>query len=209
MLSYLQNPPALGKYEGLKALLLRTFRLSRCDCTAHLLHMDGLGDRKPSALMSEMFTLKDGHQRCLLFEQAFLDQMPDDICLLLAGPDFADPLQLAEWADELWLAKQQDGGSISWMSAPSHKQPRRDAQPSAAIAAPQPPAGDRGKCQWCNYHQRRGAEARRCRIPCLFPGNASADRQWRLLPWDSHRTLLQRTYEGPFPVLRPDVVTFL
>lgn len=44
LLPNLQNPPAFGKYEG----------LSRRDHAARLLHMVGLGDRKPSALMSEI-----------------------------------------------------------------------------------------------------------------------------------------------------------
>lgn len=136
----LQILPAIDKYEGLKALLLCTFGLSRRNCATHILHMDGLGDQKPSALMSEMLALMDGR---LLFEQAFLEQMPDDIRLLLAGSDFAEPLQLAERADGQWLAKQQDSG-YNWVSTSSHQQPRRDMQPSAAIAAPQPPAGDHG-----------------------------------------------------------------
>ncbi|XP_055507869.1 uncharacterized protein LOC129707104 [Leucoraja erinacea] len=76
--------------------------------------------------------------------------MPDDIRLLLAGSDFAEPLQLAERADGQWLAKQQDGG-YNWVSTSSHQQPRRDVQPSAAIAAPQPPAGDHGTCTGLCY----------------------------------------------------------
>ena len=51
---------------------------------AKLLHMDGLGDRKPSMLMNNMLALMDGHKPCLLFEQVFLEQMLEDIRLLLA-----------------------------------------------------------------------------------------------------------------------------
>ena len=70
--------------------------------------MDGLGDRKPSVLMNEMLALLDGHQPCLLFEQLFLEQMPDDICLIITDDDFTNPQQLAARADVLWQAKQQD-----------------------------------------------------------------------------------------------------
>lgn len=45
---------------------------------------------------------KHSNQPCLLFNHAFLEQMPDDIRLLLMGEDVADPLQLVELADELW-----------------------------------------------------------------------------------------------------------
>lgn len=38
-----------------------------------------------------MFTLMDGHWPCLLFEYAFLQQLPDDIRLLLSGASFDDP----------------------------------------------------------------------------------------------------------------------
>lgn len=57
--------------------------------------MDGLGDRKPSMLMNEMLALMDGHKRCLLIEQLFIEQMPDDIHLIFADEIFTDPRQLA------------------------------------------------------------------------------------------------------------------
>ncbi|KAK4325415.1 hypothetical protein Pmani_004010 [Petrolisthes manimaculis] len=92
--------------------------------------MDGLGDRKPSELINEMLALMEGHKSCLLFEQIFLEQMPEDIRLLLAQDTFTDPRGLAARADELWD-------------------------------------------KWCYYHQRLGSDARRCRPPCMHPGNAS------------------------------------
>lgn len=90
LIDYLRQSPTDGKCEGLKMLLLRTFGLSRRDRAARLLHMDGLGDRKPSLLMNEMHALMDGHKTCLLFKQVFLEQMPDDIRLLLADADFTN-----------------------------------------------------------------------------------------------------------------------
>ena len=75
--------------------------------------MDGLGDHKPSLLMNDMLILMDGHKPCLLFDQVFLGQMPEDICLVLANEDFSDPRRLAAHADILWQAKQQEGAAIS------------------------------------------------------------------------------------------------
>lgn len=108
-----------------------------------------------------MLALIDGHHTCLFFEQAFLEQMLDDIRLMLAGIDCTDPMRLAERANELWLAKQQDGDAISRVSAPTHQQPWRDsaAPPTSSTAEQQPRTGDQGKRRWCFYHPHCGVEA--------------------------------------------------
>ena len=85
--------------------------------TEKLLHMDSLGDCKPSLLMNETLALMDGHKLCLLFEQAFLEQMPDDIRIILADDDFKDPQQLAARVDVLWHAKQQVEATINNVAA--------------------------------------------------------------------------------------------
>lgn len=61
LVPYLREPSAANKCEGLKALLLRTFGLSCLEGVARILHMGGLGDRKPSILMREMLMLMNGH----------------------------------------------------------------------------------------------------------------------------------------------------
>ncbi|XP_055496208.1 uncharacterized protein LOC129700058 [Leucoraja erinacea] len=45
---FLADPPATDKYLGLKELLLQIYGLSRMERAARLLHMEGLGDRRPS-----------------------------------------------------------------------------------------------------------------------------------------------------------------
>ena len=52
IVDYLCAPPATGKYEGIKTLLNKTYGLNRRDRAVKLLHMDGLGDRKPFMLMN-------------------------------------------------------------------------------------------------------------------------------------------------------------
>ena len=61
--------------------------------------MNGLGDKKPSELMDEMLVLADNHQNCPLFEQIFLEQLPEDIRLQLANDDFTDTRKIALKAD--------------------------------------------------------------------------------------------------------------
>ena len=76
LLDILETPPTEEPYTAIKQRLLDTFWLSRRDRAAKLLHMDSLGDRKPSVLMDEMLGLLDGHQPCLLFEQLYLERLP-------------------------------------------------------------------------------------------------------------------------------------
>lgn len=176
IIDYLRQPPAENKYEGIKTLLKDTFGLSRRDRAAKLLHMDGLGDRKPSTLMNEMLALMDGHKTCLLFEQIFLEQMPEDIRLLLADDDFAKPRQLAARADVLWQAKQQGGATINRL-ATVPRRVIRGAPASTDGVVVTPATNGANKDKWCYYHQKWGSGARQCRPPCTHPGNASAGRQ--------------------------------
>lgn len=169
IIDFLRQPPTEDRYTKLKALLIRTFGLSRRERAARLLHMDGLGDRTPSELMNDMLALMDGHKPCLLFEQLFLEQMPEDIRLLLASEDFSDPRRVAAKADILWQSKQCGAASIGLATI---------ARPKAQAPQPKPsrPTGEKDESseQWCFYHQRWGSGARRCRPPCAFPGNAGA-----------------------------------
>lgn len=172
IIDFLRHPPADKKYEGIKKLLTDTFGLSRRARAAKLLHMDGLGDRKPSDLMNEMLALLDGHKPCLLFEQLFLEQMPDDIRLIIADDDFSDPRKLAARADVLWQAKQQDDTTIN--NPVLQRVSRASAHSDSATGTP---SVNTNRNKWCYYHQRWGSDARRCRPPCVHPGNALAGRR--------------------------------
>ncbi|XP_059839225.1 E3 ubiquitin-protein ligase RNF185 isoform X1 [Hypanus sabinus] len=163
---FIQSPPEDGKYTAFKALLIRTFGLSRRERAARLLHLDGLGDRPPSALMNEMLALAEGHKPCLMFEQAFLERLPEDIHLLLSDVDFSDPRKVAAQADVLWKAKKESRASVAQITKPHAQQQTR---PGSA-AEPTKPRGRSAEAneQWCFYHQRWGTEARRCSPPCNF-----------------------------------------
>ena len=91
--------------------LLKTFGLSSWIRATKLLNMDDLGDHTPSAIMNKMLSLLDGHQQCMLFQQLFLNHMPDPIRLQLADENLTDPRKVAEQADQLWLSMKQNGSS--------------------------------------------------------------------------------------------------
>lgn len=180
LLPYIRDPPMIAKYERLKALLLHTFCLSRRDRAAKILHMNSIGDLRPSTIMAKMLALTDGHCPCLLFERAFLEQMPDEVSLMLARADFSDSQHLTERADELWTHRWRDVCAFTRSTATEERvQPRRHRdeeqdQPIAEEAAQLPEVYSRRR--WYYYHLRYGLETRRCRSPCSFQGNASADR---------------------------------
>jgi len=104
LLDLLSHPPIEDKYEAIKSRLLKTFGLTCRVRVNKFLHMDDLGDRLLTALMDTMLALLEGHQPCLLFEQLFLNRIPDSIRLQLAEADFSNPCKVAEHADTLWLS---------------------------------------------------------------------------------------------------------
>ena len=159
MLDVMSKPPVDNKYCNLKEKLLATYGLTGHHKAYRMLHLQGLGDQKPSELMDYMLSLLDGHKPCLLAEQIFLEQLPEDIRVLLAVDDFTDPRALALHADTLWLAKQQ----LASHAVHRVKIARKDSNTSQQ--------------NYCYYHTRFGQNARKCHSPCKYPGNAQAGRQ--------------------------------
>lgn len=161
MLDVISHPPEQQKYEDLKQKLLSTFSLSRRDRASKLLHFRTVGDCRPSEVMDEMLSLLDGHKPCLLAEQIFLEQLPEDIRMQIAEDDFKDPRAVARRADILWAAKQQSPMLTVNKIATSRKdQKPKETQPG-----------------WCYYHNKFGDKARKCQSPCTYSGNALAGRQ--------------------------------
>ena len=182
LVDLLTAPPEADKYKAIKTRLTETFGLSPREKASKLLHMDGLGDRKPSALMDEMLALAGEHKSCLIFEQIFLEQMPDDIRMILCEQEFENPRQLAAQADKLWLSGRREASISAAASA-------REDNAGAAVCAARPAknvqspeklqerkTGSMGN-GWCYFHRRWGNNARRCRAPCSHPGNGLAGRQ--------------------------------
>ena len=153
----------------MKERLIATFGLGRRERASRLLRMRGLGDRKPSQLMDEMLALLDGHTPCFLFEQIFLEQLPEDVRLSLANADFSDLRAVALLADTLWLARNQGDSAHNTVSPVSTFPKRRHKLSNKPVASTD--AKD-----LCFYHARYGVKAHRCVAPCAFSGNAPADR---------------------------------
>jgi hypothetical protein len=112
LLDLINNPPRADKYGELKDRLVSTFSPSKRECASRLLHMRPLGDSKPSALMDEMLALLGDHPPCFLFEQLFLERLPEDIRAQLVDATIDDHRELAKRADALWAVRDM-GASVS------------------------------------------------------------------------------------------------
>ena len=167
LLDLISQPPADNKYRTLKDRLISTFGLSKYERASRLLHFRPLGDSKPSALMDEMLALLGDHPPCLLFEQLFLERLPEDIRIQLVDSKMDDHRQLAKRADALWSSRNMESNT----NAVQRRPPARQQQTKSK--APVPSSDNR----LCYYHRTFGEAARQCRQPCTWSGNEKAGRQ--------------------------------
>ena len=85
---------------------METFNLIEPEWASLLLHFWPLGDTKPSSLMDEMLALLGDHPPCFLFQQLFLEHLPEDMHTQLIDTNIGDCRQLAQRADRIWAARQ-------------------------------------------------------------------------------------------------------
>ena len=166
LLDLINNPPAHDKYKALKDRLIDTFGLNQRERASRLLHFRPLGDSKPSALMDEMLALLGDHPPCLLFEQLFLERLPEDIRIQLVDSKIADHRQLAKHADALWSSREMGPDTNAVLRRQSAKQKQ---------STPKKPTSS--DSHLCYYHYTFGEAAQQCRPPCTWPGNGKAGRQ--------------------------------
>ena len=146
-------PPAENQYNTIKARLLKEFTLSPAERASQLLSMPGLGDQRPSQLLSQMLALLPANKQAepgILFKELFLCQLPADF-----RPHLADKYNL----DVRALAKEAD-----------HFFSITGSRVSAVRAAPPSTTSTRGR--HCFYHTKYGDQAKKCQSPCSYrPGN--------------------------------------
>ena len=156
LLDLISQLPTDDKYVTLKDRLISTFGLSRRERASRLLHFRPLGDSKPSTLMDEMLGLLGDHPpSCLLFEQLFLERLPEDIRIQLVDSKIEDYRELARRADALWSSRDME-------SVHAIKHGPSAGQKETKSKAPSPSPDN----HLCYYHCRFGKAARQCRQPC-------------------------------------------
>ena len=167
LLDLISRPPVDNKYKTLKDRLISTFGLSKHERASRLLHFRPLGDSKPSTLMDEMLALLGDHLPCLLFEQLFLERLPEDIRIQLVDSKIDDYRQLAKRADALWSSRDMEYSTNAVQRRPPAG--RKQTKPKAPVLSPDN--------RLCYYHRTFGEAARQCRQPCTWSGNEEAGRQ--------------------------------
>lgn len=181
-MALLEAPPAVGKYDALKALLLRLFELSELEKADRLLSLNGLGDSKPSDLMERMLAVLGSADPSFLFAHIFLRQLPAPVRTALASSRLAaskDYRELAAEADKVFLANRQFVHALLPEVGASAPLPSSEGGMGTAAAVTGRRQRDDGLCY---YHARFGSKAKQCRQPCSFgrQGNARASTQWQL-----------------------------
>ena len=114
--------------------------------------------------MDEMLALLGDHHPCLLFQQLFLERLPNDIRIQLADAKFDDVRQLARRADALWAARDMRTSA----NAIQRRQPLKERPETRSNTT---------VSKFCYYHSTFGDSARQCQEPCAWQGNEQAGLQ--------------------------------
>ena len=160
-MAILRNPPTEGRYEALKQHLLREFSLSKTERAAKLLDLPGIGDMKPSQLLSKMNDLippgEEATSSTFLFRELFLRQLPVDVRAHLMDKADLSLDRLALEADKFFSSSGQRIQAVRTDPAGSQQRP---AAPAAAHHTT--------TRELCFFHTKYGSKARKCRAPCSF-----------------------------------------
>ena len=150
----LLNPPEQGKY-ALKTALLNAFGKSQLQKDAELINISGLGDKKPSAFLRYLESLKNDPDT--LRRAFFLAQLPSQVRAILAAQEFPNLQELALAADRIIEANELlPINSVSALSL-KNLQPKHKPKPNPST-----------HYTICHYHKKFGSNARTCRPGCPF-----------------------------------------
>jgi len=178
-------------YERLKEQLTASYQKTRWQKAFSLIKHPDLGDRRPSAMMSEMLALlPDGASGDdTLFLAHFLLRLPASMRDHLAAADLKTAADMARQADVLWdvragetaiAAVSSAMGNMSLRSAsprdsrrrspesrrsPDRRRDNRSRQPRR-----QTPGRDNSS-SFCFYHGKYGKKAHKCEAPCAWVEN--------------------------------------
>lgn len=182
--------PPEDPYTALKTELQKRVSPSKRQRLQQLLHVEELGDRKPSQLLRHMLKLRGGTLTDAatdeLFRELFLQKLPLTVRTALAVHKDASLSDLADMADHMAEVQgppapvnqlqNQGDPEISAIKTELQKIWKTLQSPSPARATPQ---SARSQPDVCWYHERFGAKALKCREPCKFQqqqGNSTASR---------------------------------
>ena len=159
-------PPSSNQYSTIKARLLREFTLTEAERANVLLDLPGLGDQRPSQLLSKMLQLLPGPEQSnpgILFRQLFVRQLPPEIRAHIMDKYELEIRALAEEADRYFTLTGARIAAVRAEPAPAARPPSSSGSSSGRR---------RRSGAMCFYHARYGDRAHKCEDPCSWkPGN--------------------------------------
>lgn len=140
LILFIDNPPASNKYETLKEKIIEEFQPKPQEAAAMILDLNGLGDLKPSHLLTKILTLlpeEEAAKPSIVIKEIFLRQLPPDVRAHLTDKHSLSLSDLAKEADQFFT---NTGRRISALSSaepaahpvqqfPHHAQPHPLPEP--------------------------------------------------------------------------------
>ena len=183
-----------NSYQLLKDALLGSYGKTKWQMAYALLDHPDLGDRRPSAMMAEMLSLRfETSAPDSLFLALFLRRLPSSIRDHLAAADHKTATEMAAHADILWDARNNASQvaavsdslaavSVRSASPKASRSPDRRARSPDRCGKGQPhfrrPTPGRkdnrsnnSNHRLCFYHDQYGVKALKCQAPCSWTEN--------------------------------------
>ncbi|KRZ65364.1 hypothetical protein T10_9979 [Trichinella papuae] len=197
----LLEPVGDNPYETLKSRLLERYGQSDDDRFNALTTPTAVGDMKPSQILREMRRNcgKDLDPNTFFFQKVFLQRLPLNIQMILRANTCPNVEEMAKKADELlalnsnspnsvYAVKEQSGDRAQILEQRIADLEERfrslNRQPRHRSQTPSPRRQNSSRTRQrtssvCYYHQKFGAQARKCRSPCRYQGNAHPETSWQ------------------------------
>ena len=176
-------PPPEQPYNALKEELQKRVCMSRRQQLQQLLHVEDLGDRRPSQLLRQMLKLRGGTtgeaDQCEIFREIYLQKLPLAIHTALAIQKHKTLSVLAEMADNMVEVQGPQGvhnphGQIDHLqqASPEIATITSEIQKLWRALQSQDKKSSAGNPGFCWYHERFGVKATKCRDPCTFKASS-------------------------------------
>ena len=172
----IQSPPAEDPYVAIKEKLLSAYTLSEYQRVETICTMPGLGDRKPSQLMSVMLALcPEKDSKSPFFSYQFLRRLPTELRPHLSARIGDDPRELANYADQLLAMGPATRAPVAAVDDSEFSEDLEQFQiqnRQGRSTSRHPSRRFRSKTpttrKQCYYHTRFGDLARKCESPCSY-----------------------------------------
>ena len=176
------HPPE-ASYTAIREALQKRVGASKRQQLQQLLHVEALGDRRPSQLLRYMLKLRGGtaeeSDNDALFRELFLQKLPLNVRTALANSQRDQPTPSSRDHRHHGRSPRPIGTGLRDPAARKSRDCRDPHRTAEDLESAQVAARARPAPEICWYHERFGSKATKCRAPCKFPqhsGNSRASR---------------------------------